>query len=277
MKAVKILLRAAVNYQRQQLNTRHAKFIFFLAIAFVAPLLSLMLPAVAQTTSGNQTQSIATASGSDHTKYILGLPEVFTFFMLMLGPIKVLVPFVKMTKGTDAGFRHKLAFRAALISTICTLAAAFMGKHILKSWHISIATLMLTAGIILFLVALQTIMQMYSNAPRDEGESSAPSLSMAVFPISIPTIVTPYGIAILIILMAAAQDTARQIGVIGVLLAIMFLNLLTMLFAHKILKVIGIITLIMLGTVIGVLQVALGVEIILRALTLLGVIVSQGG
>ncbi|MFO0853173.1 MAG: hypothetical protein HRU72_09295 [Planctomycetia bacterium] len=50
-----------------------------------------------------------------------------------------------------------------------------------------------------------------------------------------------------------------------------------MLFAHKIPKVIGIITLIMLGTVIGVLQAALGVEIILRALTLLGVIVLQGG
>ncbi|HQU32529.1 MAG TPA: hypothetical protein PLA96_13660, partial [Candidatus Brocadia sapporoensis] len=57
----------------------------------------------------------------------------------------------------------------------------------------------------------------------------------------------------------------------------LFLNLLTMLFAHKIPKVIGIITLIMLGTVIGVLQAALGVEIILRALTLLGVIVLQGG
>lgn len=277
MKIENILLGTVVNYQRQQLNTKHAKFRFFLAIAFVAPVLSLMLPAVAQTTSGNQTQAIAIASGSDQTKYLLSLAEIFTFFVLMLGPIKVLVPFVKMTKGTDAGFRRKLALRASLISTIGSLAAAFMGKNILKNWHVSISALMLTAGIILFLVALQMVMQKYSHTYQDEGASFTPSLAMAVSPLSFPTIVTPYGVAILIILMVTAQDNARQIGVIGVLLVVMALNLLTMLFAHKILKFIGVITLQILGNVLGVLQVALGVEIILLTLMKLGVIVSQGG
>lgn len=90
---------------------------------------------------------------------------------------------------------------------------------------------------------------------------------MAVSPLSFPTIVTPYGIAILIILMAAAQDSTRQIGIIGVLLGIMILNFLAMLFAHKIVKFIGVvITLQILGCVNGVLQVALGIELILQTL-----------
>lgn len=256
---------------------RNSGFFLILTLILTVSVLSLILPADAQTTSGNHIQASATGSGSDQTKYLLNLAQVFTFFFLMLGPIKVLVPFVKMTKGTDVGFQRKLALRATLISTISSLAAAFIGKNILNAWHVSISALMLTTGIILFLVALQMVKQMYSHTSQNEEAPFAPSLAMAVSSLSFPTIVTPYGVAVLIILMVATQDSARQIGIIGMLLVVMVLNLLTMLFAHKILKFIGVITLHILGSILGVLQVALGVEIILLTLIKLGVITSQNG
>lgn len=237
--------------------------LFLAAISIL--FLILIFPSIAQTTSVNQFQT--TASGDQQTGYILSLAGIFTFFFLMLGPIKVLVPFVKMTKDTDARFRRKLALMATLISTIGCLAAAFVGQRAMKSLHISISALMLAGGIILFLVALRMIMQLYSSTPRNETTPPTPTLAMAVSPLSFPTIVTPYGIAILIILMAAAQDSTRQIGIIGVLLGIMILNFLAMLFAHKIVKFIGVvITLQILGCVNGVLQVALGIELILQTL-----------
>ncbi|MCF6150654.1 MAG: MarC family protein [Candidatus Kuenenia sp.] len=276
MKIENSILCAVLNSQRQQLNTKHVTFWFFLVVVFILTFFSLAPQAVAQATSGNQTQAITIAPDSGQTKHLLNLAEIFTFFVLMLGPIKVLVPFVKMTGGTDTGFRRKLALRSTLISAIGALTAAFTGKTILKSWHISISALMLTMGILLFLVALQMVMQMYSHTSQNEGTSCTPSLAMAVSPLSFPIIVTPHGIAILIILMVTAQDTTRQIGIIGVLLAVMVMNLLTMLFAQNILKFIGTITLQILGSILGVLQVALGVEIVLRALITLGVIVSQG-
>lgn len=218
----------------------------------------------------NQPQT--TASNDQQLRYILSFAEIFTFFSLMLGPIKVLVPFVKMTKDTDAKFRRKLALRAALISTIICLVAAFMGQRALKAWHISIPAIMLAGGIILFLVALQMVMQIYPSSSRHEATPPIPALAMAVSPLSFPTIVTPYGIAILIILMATAQDATRQMGIISALVAIMILNLLAMLFAHTILKFIGVITLQILGSVLGVLQVALGIEMILQTLIKMGVI-----
>lgn len=232
----------------------------------------LVFSVVAQTTSINQFQT--TASSDQQAQYILGIPEIFTFFMLMLGPIKVLVPFVKMTRDTDTRFRRKLSLMATLISTIGCLVAAFMGQRILKSWHISISALMLAGGIILFLVALQMIMQTYSLPRRNGTTPSTPTLALAVSPLSFPTIVTPYGIAMLIILMASTQDVIRQAGIIGALLVTMVLNLLTMLFAHRILKVIGVITLQILGSVLGVLQVALGIEIILQTLIKMGLMIK---
>ncbi|WKZ18129.1 MAG: hypothetical protein QY310_11900 [Candidatus Jettenia sp. CY-1] len=79
-----------------------------------------------------------TASNGQQAQYILGIPEIFTFFVLMLRPIKILVPFVKMTRDTDTRFQRKLSLIATLISTIGCLVAAFMGQRILKFWHISI-------------------------------------------------------------------------------------------------------------------------------------------
>ncbi len=244
---------------------------FLVAVVILFPV--LMSSVLAQTTSVNQSQTIA--SDGQRALYILSLPGIFTFFMLMLGPIKVLVPFVKMTGGADARLRRKLAFMSILISTASCLIAAFLGQKAMKNLHISISAIMLAGGIILFLVALQMVMQMYSTPRRDETPPAAPTLSMAVSPLSFPTIVTPYGLAILIILMAAAQDATRQIGIIGALLVTMMLNLLTMLYAQKILKAIGVITLQILGSVLGVLQVALGIEIILQALIKMGLMIKM--
>ncbi len=244
----------------------------FLVIVMVVLFLflSLMFPVIARTTSISQQQAIA--SSNQQAPYSLSLASVFTFFILMLGPIKILIPFVKMTKGTDTKFRRKLALRATLISTISCLVAAFMGQRILKSWHISISAMMLAGGIILFLVALQMVMRMYSFSSRNGIPPSSPTLDMATFSLAFPIIVTPYGIAVLIILMATATDAVRQMGIIAVLLMTMILNLLAMLFAHKILKVIGVITLQILGSTLGVLQVALGIELILQTLIKMGII-----
>jgi small neutral amino acid transporter SnatA (MarC family) len=246
------------------------RIVFFLSAISILFLI-LMFSAIAQTPSVNQPQTPDLCG--QQTRYLLNLAGIFTFLFLMLGPIKVLVPFVKMTKDTDARFRRKLALMATLISTIGCLASAFMGQRFMKSLHISISATVLAGGIILFLVALQMVMQTYSPSSRNETTPLTPTLSMAVSPLSFPTIVTPYGIAILIIVMTTAQDDAtRQIGIIGALLAIMLLNLLAMLFAHKIVKFIAVrITLQILGSVLGVLQVALGIQMILQALILMGV------
>lgn len=248
------------------------KRVGFFLIVIIILFHIVIFTATAQTNSMNHLRTIA--PGDQQAHYVLYLPAIFTFFMLMLGPIKILIPFVKMTRDTDTRFRRKLSLMAALISTIGCLASAFMGQRAMKNLHISISAIVLAGGIILFLVALQMVTQMYSSSSQNETPPPTPTLSMAVSPLSFPTIVTPYGIAILIIVMTTAQgDATRQIGIIGVLLAIMLLNLLAMLFAHKIVKFISVrITLQIIGSVLGVLQVALGIQMILQALILMGVI-----
>lgn len=76
----------------------------------------------------------ALASGSFRSSISsahVDLGEVFTFLFLMLGPINVLGPFVKMTEGADDRFRRQLAIRATILSCLALATAAVVGERTL--------------------------------------------------------------------------------------------------------------------------------------------------
>jgi hypothetical protein len=55
--------------------------------------------------------------------------EMFTFFFLMLGPLKILGPFVQLAGQGDTQFARRLAFRAFFYSCLTLLFAAVIGAH----------------------------------------------------------------------------------------------------------------------------------------------------
>jgi multiple antibiotic resistance protein len=94
----------------------------------------------------------------------------------------------------------------------------------------------------------------------------------AAMRITFPTVVTPYGIAALIVVLTNSRDAERTGTILVFLLAVMVLNLLTMLYGRRIMGGVTIMVLQIVGAVLGVLQVALATEMILRALHELGVL-----
>ena len=100
----------------------------------------------------------------------------------------------------------------------------------LENFAIPVLVLQIAAGLILFLVALQAVMQQYDvTHPRDRTEP--PTLAHAFSPLAFPTIVTPYGIAAVIILISLAPTTEIRLMVAGVVYFILFLDWLAMLVA----------------------------------------------
>lgn len=201
------------------------------------------------------------------------LSQVFVFFFLMLGPIKIVGPFVRITRALDDAARRQLAMRAFLISSASTVIAAIIGHSVLQNWHVSLGALLLAGGVVLFLVALTQVLQQYAAAPTEalaaaDGTGHAADAARIAF----PTVVTPYGIAVVIIVLATSPNVAYAIAVIAILLGVMALNLLAMLYARQILRTIGIMPLQILGAVLSVLQVALGVQMILWSLAMLGIV-----
>ena len=201
--------------------------------------------------------------------------KVFTFLFMTLGPLKIIAPFAKMTRGRDRAFKRKLAALGTLLAAIAIVVAATTGAKTLIGWGVSVDALLLAAGIILFLIALQPVLEQYKpkKSEVDDSKSSnsnAASISaLALSPLTFPTIITPYGVAVLILLATLRSNHLPEIA--GVMAVILVLNFLAMLFADFILKSAVVSTVLgVIGTVMGVLQVALGVQVVVDALRMLG-------
>ena len=206
----------------------------------------------------------------------VSIPDVLIFFFLTLGPLKAIAPFAQLTQGTDPAFRQAVAWRATTIATIIVLAVALLGALVLENWNVSIAAIVITGSIILFCQAFQMIMQPLAAAPVPAppgAGQSPPSLEIAQFPLAIPTLVTAPGIVAIVGFMAIAAGHWTQKGIVlAALLAIMGLNLVTLLNIEAILKHGSPVVQRVLGWVMAVLQAALAVQYLINGLVRLGVL-----
>jgi multiple antibiotic resistance protein len=201
--------------------------------------------------------------------------EAFTFLFVTLGPLNVIGPFAAMTEGRSA-FRRRLAFQASLVATVALVIAAALGAKTLQAWGISVGALLLTIGAILFLVALKPVLAGY-DPPGARGKVStgialpAPSESeLAFWPLAFPTIVTPYGLGLLILLLTVYPLGSGGLSILAAAAFVLVLDLLAMLCMGLIVKIPFIKPgLDILGAVMGVLLVALGVQAIADGLRLL--------
>jgi len=196
--------------------------------------------------------------------------EMLAFFFLLLGPIKIVGPFVKLTRGAEPRFCRQLAVRGILLAAGALGAAAIVGERFLDNFRIGVPVLAITGGLVLFLAALDTVMQQFRGAAGADAKDTPLSLSLAVSPLAFPTIVTPSGIAAVIIFVTLSPDPGGKATIGLLLLAILFVDLLAMLYARAILKWLTL-PLYILGVVLGVVQVALGLNIILVNLSRIGV------
>lgn len=198
--------------------------------------------------------------------------QIFTLLFLMLGPFKIIGPFAQLTKGADDKLAHRIAWISILFASAALLVAGFLGRSLLESYRIPVPVMALSGGLILLLVALKNLLQQFESNPQaDRVDARPPDVNVALVPLAFPTIVTPYGIAALVVLMAVSADTQSRLLVGGIVVAIMLANLVIMMLARKILPVMGIV-LPILGAVLGVVQVALGLQIINSAVTTMGVL-----
>ena len=199
---------------------------------------------------------------------MLGPAEIFTIFFITIGPLKILGPFVQRTHGLDDATVRQIAVRAFLIATISAIAGGFLGAALLANWRISIGAMVIAGGLVFLLVGLRQLLEQYD--PPHVPDANTPPLpaspTAAALKLLFPIVLTPFGIAAVIVLLALRTEGGRTEIIVGMVFLVMLLNLVTMLFARKIMVGATIVILQILGAVLGILQAGLAVQIILRGL-----------
>jgi len=154
------------------------------------------------------------------------------------------------------------------------LFVALVGGSLLDKYQISLNALRIAGGLVLLIAALNNIFCGPRSAHAKPGATAA---QIAATPLAIPVIVPAAGVAAILIFMMLAPENPGMWVAIGISLpVVMVLNFLVMYFIDLVMKMPGLMLILqVVGAMLVFIQVCIGVEIILRALTNLGLITVQ--
>lgn len=201
--------------------------------------------------------------------------NVFTIFFMLLGPIKIIPPFLDLTRNVDVHLKRALAIRASLIASTLVLFVALVGSTLLDRYQVSFNALRIAGGLVLVMAAMNTIFRKPQPA---EARPDATVLQLAASPLAIPVIVPPAGVAAILIFVMLTPEYPGLWQAIAICLVIMMvLDFLVMYFIDRVMKTPGLMLILQVaGATLIFMQVCIGVEVILRALRDLGLIASRG-
>lgn len=146
------------------------------------------------------------------------LPLLASLLFSMIGPIDLLPLFAATTATAPPELRARTAMLAALLALGTLDIAVFVGAGVMQSLGTSRTALIIAAGIILTLTALRNI---FGAAPAAKSSADGPTAARALMPLAIPGIVTPMGVAIVILFVSYFTEFIDKLVILGVIAGIM--------------------------------------------------------
>ena len=147
-----------------------------------------------------------------------------------IGPL-----FLLLTEGASREQRFKIAIKASLISFIVLIIFAYGGKFFFNWIGVSIDSLKIAGGIILFIISIEMLL----DKRRLRREESANKVlhektleEIAIFPLAIPLIAGPAALTSVLLLVNSSSDSPEKLIMIYVALtAVMIVTLFHMIFS----------------------------------------------
>jgi multiple antibiotic resistance protein len=200
----------------------------------------------------------------------LGALDILMIFLVTIGPLKASIVYTTLTANADPAFRRSVAIKTVVTSTVVAILFVVAGEFLLKVFHVSIPALKIAGGLILLLYALSMVMGDESNKSGHAG--TVQSTDIGIYPLAMPLMATPQGLVAIVTITATATSTNEVLLVAGLILGIMAFNFVFLLVAHRIIGLIGPSALQIVARIVGLLLVALAVQLMIWGLGDLGVL-----
>ncbi len=205
---------------------------------------------------------------------------IFDLFMLLLigmGPKIALVPFLELTAGMDSDTQKKVARQMVKTAVGTALLLVVLGWFLMRLLHFSPGAANIAGGIVLLLLALHMLISPGKD-DHHEKASGRDAMKMALYPLAVPLLLNPAGIAVLVIASgdaAALEGIAIVISLVILVVLVLLMGVIDMLVftnLEKLSKHLDPYRLAVTEAVFGVLLAALAVQMMLDGLHELGVI-----
>ncbi len=195
--------------------------------------------------------------------------KILIAWVVLINPFACIATFLEHTHHESPTGKRNVAFIVGISIFITIVFFTLLGDLLLQFMGISISSFRIAGGVLLFLIAIN-MMNGDGNPNKPSPEEISPTVShnksAAVVPITIPMIMGPGGISTVIIYSADAQNYLQTLYILIAGLAISIFNVLILMVAGKVSRLLGQTGIDILSRVMGLLVAAVSVEIILAGL-----------
>lgn len=189
--------------------------------------------------------------------------------ILVADPIGNIPIFANALKPVPPRRRPWVIVREVLIAFVVLLAFMFLGERFLQLMGLSELSLQIGGGVIMFLIALRMI---FPPPPSAEAELAAEPL---IVPLAIPAVAGPSALATVLLLVSQAPE--RRLEWIGALCTTMVVSTVILVLAERIQRLAGDRFVIALERLMGLVLVALSIEMMLRGFKTFAQQIVHGG
>jgi small neutral amino acid transporter SnatA (MarC family) len=200
------------------------------------------------------------------------LYQIALILFIGMGPVKVFVYYLDAIHAASPALARRVAIRAVATATITALGLLVAGALLFRLLHFSGPALVVASGIVLLAFGLEVALRLHPTSERFLPPSEHELMRKAVFPMGVPLILNPAGIAAATIFSAEA-DSVGELGVLtAIVLGIALLDLVVLLLARPIGPRLPTEATLVLEQLLGVLLVAVAVELIVIGLGAFGIV-----
>ena len=187
----------------------------------------------------------------------------FSSIFVVVSPISGVVTFISMTSKMTHDEKNEIAKKAVTLACLIALFFAITGSIILKLFSISVDSLRVAGGLLLFSIAFDMMHAKLSRESITEEEitQSQEREDIWVFPIGLPLLTGPGAISTVIVLMGMAEGIEQKATVIISILLTFVVCLFIFLFSRRIHKFIGYNGMLVFTRLMGLLLAALAVDL----------------
>ena len=195
------------------------------------------------------------------------LLKTFILFFVVIEPISMVPLFGALTRGAEAGYRRRMAFKAVAISAGIFIVFALVGDYLLQALNVSVNAFKIAGGMLLFLLSVDMVFArnsgLRSTTVREQDEARHRE-DISVFPMAFPLIAGPGALATLLLVVSEVRGDLAEVGLtLGVVMVVLLITLILLLATTQVMRVLGVTGANVVSRLLGVVLTVLAVQYVI--------------
>lgn len=198
------------------------------------------------------------------SEYLLYFVYVFSSIFVIVNPIEATMVYVTLTSGMTTLEKSHIYRRTTLVALILAILFALAGDFVLRIFGISVDSLRVAGGVLLFLVSIDMLRGVHQQKKVTEAELKDANSrdDISVFPLAMPLLTGPGAITTVVVMMGSAGSVLEKaIVILGIALTFV-ITLFVLKFSDYIDRVLGITGIMVLTRVMGLFLGAVAVNFV---------------